>query len=46
MSARGDLFRGIAIGIVIGAAVTIAVFQLRGGARPGPCPPAATAPAK
>lgn len=42
MRARGELFRGIAIGVVIGAAATIAYFQLRAPT----CPPAATAPAK
>lgn len=36
MAARGELFRGLAIGIVIGAAITVAIYQLRGGAVLGP----------
>jgi hypothetical protein len=50
MAARGELFRGLAIGIVIGAAITVAIYQLRGGALLGAaaheaptaaCPPCA-----
>jgi len=39
MGARSELLRGIAIGIVIGAAVTIAVVQLRPGCATAPRAP-------
>ncbi len=33
MAARGELLRGLVIGVVIGAVVTVGVYQLRGGSR-------------
>ncbi|MDQ3368565.1 MAG: hypothetical protein M3680_24315 [Myxococcota bacterium] len=38
MAARGELLRGLVIGVVIGAVVTVGIYQLRGDA-----PTAATA---
>ncbi len=36
MTTRGELLRALVIGIVVGAAVTIAVYELRGGPRTAP----------